>query len=65
VPPKAEVHILDAGHFVLDTAADQIAALVQGFVGSSREEFAARRAEWSRFEKAGIPVVYWVRTVKT
>jgi pimeloyl-ACP methyl ester carboxylesterase len=42
--PKAEVHILDAGHFALDTAADQIAALVQGFVGSSREGFAARRA---------------------
>jgi hypothetical protein len=34
----------DAGHFALDTAADQIAALVQGFVGSSREGFAARRA---------------------
>src|SRR3954471_3949810 len=30
--PKAEVHILDAGHFALDTAADQIATLVQGFV---------------------------------
>src|ERR1700741_4759900 len=34
--PKAEVHVLDAGHFALDTAADQIAALVRGFVGSSR-----------------------------
>ena len=34
--PKAEVHVLDAGHFALDTAADEIAALVQGFVGSSR-----------------------------
>jgi hypothetical protein len=42
--PKAEVHILDAGHFALDTAADQIAALVQGFVGSSREGGVARRA---------------------
>jgi pimeloyl-ACP methyl ester carboxylesterase len=42
--PKAEVHILDAGHFALDTAADQIAAFVQGFVDSSREEFGARRA---------------------
>ena len=42
--PKADVHILDAGHFALDAAADQIAALVQGFVGSSREGFAARRA---------------------
>jgi hypothetical protein len=28
----------------LDTAADQIAALVQGLVGSSREGFAAHRA---------------------
>ena len=30
--PKAEVHVLDAGHFALDTAADQIADLVRGFV---------------------------------
>jgi pimeloyl-ACP methyl ester carboxylesterase len=29
----AQVHILDAGHFALDTAADDIAALVRGFVG--------------------------------
>ena len=34
--PKAEVHILDAGHFALDTAADEIAALVRGFLGSPR-----------------------------
>ena len=33
--PKAEVHVLDAGHFALDTAADEIAALVRGFVSSS------------------------------
>lgn len=32
--PRAEVHILDAGHFALDTAADQIAALVRRFAGS-------------------------------
>jgi pimeloyl-ACP methyl ester carboxylesterase len=32
---KAEIHILEAGHFALDTAADQIAMLVQGFVGLS------------------------------
>jgi pimeloyl-ACP methyl ester carboxylesterase len=31
--PKAEVHILDAGHFALDTAADEIAGLVRDFVG--------------------------------
>jgi hypothetical protein len=33
--PNAEVHVLDAGHFALDTAADEIAALIRGFVGSS------------------------------
>jgi pimeloyl-ACP methyl ester carboxylesterase len=36
--PNAEVHIVDGGHFALDTAADEIVALVQGFVGSSRED---------------------------
>ncbi len=35
--PNVEVHIVDGGHFALDTAADEIAALVQGCVGSSRE----------------------------
>ena len=34
--PNAQVHVLDAGHFALDTAADEIAALVANFVGSSR-----------------------------
>ena len=29
--PHAEVHVLDAGHFALDTAADEIAALVRAF----------------------------------
>jgi pimeloyl-ACP methyl ester carboxylesterase len=29
---KAEVHVLDAGHFALDTAADQMAELVRGFM---------------------------------
>ncbi|HYL11466.1 MAG TPA: alpha/beta hydrolase [Terriglobales bacterium] len=42
--PNAEVHIVDGCHFALDTAADEIAALVEGFVGSSREGFAQRRA---------------------
>ena len=32
--PKAQVHILDGGHFALDTAADEIATLIRGFVGS-------------------------------
>jgi len=30
--PKAEVHVLDAGHFALDTAADEIAQLVRDFM---------------------------------
>jgi pimeloyl-ACP methyl ester carboxylesterase len=34
--PKAEVHVLDAGHFALDTASDEIAALVRGFVPAIR-----------------------------
>ena len=33
--PNAQVHILDGGHFALDTAADEIAALVRDFAGSS------------------------------
>jgi pimeloyl-ACP methyl ester carboxylesterase len=34
--PNAEVHIVDGGHFALDTAADQIAGFVRGFLDSSR-----------------------------
>ena len=30
--PNAEVHIVDGGHFALDTAADEIAELVDGFL---------------------------------
>jgi pimeloyl-ACP methyl ester carboxylesterase len=30
--PKAEVHVLDAGHFALDTAADEVAELVRRFL---------------------------------
>jgi pimeloyl-ACP methyl ester carboxylesterase len=33
--PSAQVHLLDAGHFALDTAADEIAELLRGFVGGS------------------------------
>jgi pimeloyl-ACP methyl ester carboxylesterase len=41
--PNAEVHVVDGGHFAMDTAADEIATLVGGFVGSSRRGFPARR----------------------
>ena len=34
--PSAEVHILDAGHFALDTAADQIADLVRNFLNAKK-----------------------------
>lgn len=34
--PKAEVHVLDGGHFALDTAADEIADLVRGFMSNKR-----------------------------
>jgi pimeloyl-ACP methyl ester carboxylesterase len=34
--PGAEVHVLDAGHFALDTAADPIAALVRNFLKRPR-----------------------------
>jgi len=33
--PNAQVHLLEAGHFALDTAADEIAALLRGFVEAS------------------------------
>jgi pimeloyl-ACP methyl ester carboxylesterase len=42
--PNAEVHIVDGGHFALDTAADQIAVFVQGFLGYSLEGPNAQRA---------------------
>jgi pimeloyl-ACP methyl ester carboxylesterase len=41
--PDAEIHIVDGGHFALDTAADQVAAQLQGFLISLREG-SARRA---------------------
>jgi pimeloyl-ACP methyl ester carboxylesterase len=34
--PGAQVHVLDAGHFAMDTAADEIAALIRGFLEAPR-----------------------------
>jgi pimeloyl-ACP methyl ester carboxylesterase len=34
--PNAHVYVLDAGHFALDMAANEIAALIRSFLGSSR-----------------------------
>jgi hypothetical protein len=33
--PKAKVHVLEAGHFALDTAADEIADLVRRFMANT------------------------------
>ncbi len=32
--PKAQIHMIDAGHFALDTRADQVAELVRAFLAS-------------------------------
>ena len=42
--PTAQIHILDAGHFALDTSADAIAELMENFIASSRSELRLRRA---------------------
>ena len=42
--PTAQIHILDAGHFALDTSADAIAELMENFIASSRSELRFRRA---------------------
>jgi pimeloyl-ACP methyl ester carboxylesterase len=34
--PKAEVHVLDGGHFMLDTKADDVAALVREFMKTQK-----------------------------
>jgi pimeloyl-ACP methyl ester carboxylesterase len=36
--PGARIHVLDAGHFALDTAADEVASLVREFFNSYPEE---------------------------
>src|SRR6266852_1035157 len=42
--PKAQVHVLDAGHFALDTAAGKIAALVGNSMAVSRSDM---RGQWA------------------
>jgi surfactin synthase thioesterase subunit len=50
--PNAEVHVLDGGHFALDTAADEMAAWVGNFMAVSRSELRARRAGLDLHESA-------------
>ncbi|MDE1993028.1 MAG: alpha/beta hydrolase, partial [Rhizobiaceae bacterium] len=33
--PDAEIHVLDAGHFALDEKVDEMASLIQDFLGRS------------------------------
>ncbi|QOY89869.1 alpha/beta fold hydrolase [Paludibaculum fermentans] len=40
--PNAEVHVLEAGHFALDTAADEIAGLVAAFLPQEARKLAAQ-----------------------
>jgi pimeloyl-ACP methyl ester carboxylesterase len=35
--PNAEIHLLDGGHFLLESAADQATALIRDFLGKARE----------------------------
>jgi hypothetical protein len=35
--PNAEVHVLEAGHFALDTKANEIAALVRDFMKTQKQ----------------------------
>jgi len=34
--PRADIHVLDAGHFALDTKADEIAALILDFMKTQK-----------------------------
>jgi pimeloyl-ACP methyl ester carboxylesterase len=50
--PNAEVHVLDGGHFAIDTAADEMAAWVGNFMAVSPLELSARSAALDRHESA-------------
>ena len=64
--PKAEVHVLDAGHFALDTAADEIAALVRDFWAEDPD--CRMKREWGIEEQYGSddygPWVHSIREKK-
>ena len=40
--PKAELHLLDSGHFAIEDSGDFIAELIREFLGSARRKQAAR-----------------------
>ena len=43
--PDAQIHVLDASHFALDTKADEIAALVRDFMEAQKDSGASLTAE--------------------
>ena len=48
--PNAQVHVLDGGHFALDTAANEIAALMRDFAGSLHWEVVmANEKRWCSY----------------
>ena len=56
--PTAEVHVLDAGHFALDTAADEIAALVRDFMKAQKERAQFARELIPRYRRYYRPIVF-------
>jgi len=50
--PKAEVHVLDAGHFALDESADDIARLMRGFLARLPRAAMKKTAAPSRLRQA-------------
>lgn len=52
--PSAEVHVLEAGHFALDTAADEVATLTSGFLRRLHHGRARTPAIWRGPAKASF-----------
>jgi pimeloyl-ACP methyl ester carboxylesterase/maleate cis-trans isomerase len=68
--PKAEVHVLDAGHFALDTKADEMAALVGEFMskdmeGETRRGMTDRRSDLTALGQAPGPFLANPATAQT
>lgn len=55
--PGAEVHVLNAGHFALDTKADEIAALVRRFMKTQSKQSSSRSStSRQRITNQGVTV---------
>jgi hypothetical protein len=60
--PNAQVYVVDVGHFALDTAADEIAALVRGFECAQET---ARQPSWRRLSVCRSETLLGARGVTT